>query len=149
MRKAVREQAGLRSQRLADAFARVRREDFLGPGPWQIARGGATRRGYEWTPDADPRHLYELVLVAIDAARGLNNGDPPSLARWFDLLEIGAGDRVAHVGCGVGYYTAILAEVVGAAGRVVGVEIDADLAARAAVESGAVGLGGGACRRWL
>jgi protein-L-isoaspartate(D-aspartate) O-methyltransferase len=35
------------------------------------------------------------------------------------------------VGCGVGYYTAIAAEVVGPGGRVIGVEIDADLVQRA------------------
>ena len=33
--------------------------------------------------------------------------------------------------CGVGYYTAVMAEVVGPNGYVVGVEIDADLASRA------------------
>ena len=36
-----------------------------------------------------------------------------------------------HVGCGVGYYTAVVAETVGEHGHVTGVEIDADLAARA------------------
>src|SRR3989442_716766 len=40
-------------------------------------------------------------------------------------------DRVFHLGCGVGYYTAILAEVTGASGQVVAVEVDADLAAHA------------------
>ena len=29
-----------------------------------------------------------------------------------------------HIGCGVGYYTAIIAEVVGPNGGVIGVEID-------------------------
>src|ERR1043166_5098874 len=42
-----------------------------------------------------------------------------------------AGERALHVGCGVGYYTAIMAEVVGPRGQVVGVEIDAALAERA------------------
>ena len=35
-----------------------------------------------------------------------------------------------HVGCGTGYYTAILAELVGPAGRVTALDVDADLAAR-------------------
>jgi protein-L-isoaspartate(D-aspartate) O-methyltransferase len=38
-----------------------------------------------------------------------------------------------HVGAGVGYYTAILAELVGAEGRVTAIEFDAELAARPAV----------------
>jgi protein-L-isoaspartate(D-aspartate) O-methyltransferase len=87
--------------------------------------------GYETTPDGDPVHLYENVLVAIDEARRLNNGEPATLARWIDELELAEGEHVVHVGCGVGYYTAILAELVGAGGRVIGVEIDPDLAARA------------------
>jgi protein-L-isoaspartate(D-aspartate) O-methyltransferase len=38
---------------------------------------------------------------------------------------------VLHLGCGAGYYTAVLAEVAGASGRVVAVEADAALAEEA------------------
>ena len=41
------------------------------------------------------------------------------------------GEHVVHVGAGVGYYTAILAELVGTTGRVTAIEYDAELAARA------------------
>jgi len=61
----------------------------------------------------------------------LNNGQPSYLAFCIDSLDLGEGDRVLHVGCGVGYYTAIMAEVVGDSGHVTGVEIDAELASRA------------------
>jgi protein-L-isoaspartate(D-aspartate) O-methyltransferase len=118
---------------LVDAFASVERERFLGPGPWLIA-SGPTRPGieaYRRTPDADPRHIYHNVLVGIDPARKLNNGQPSGLALWLAALEVRPGDRVVHVGCGVGYYTAIIAEVTGPSGRVTGVEIDPDLAERA------------------
>ena len=89
----VRAVANLQNEALAEAFARVRREDYLGAGPWQIAtpdswqgmtQGSAACEGYRTTPDADPRHLYHNVLVAIDAARRLNNGQPASLAVWLD-----------------------------------------------------------------
>ena len=86
---------------------------------------------YRTTEDDDPRHLYHNVLVAIDAARWLNNGQPGALALWIDALDLRDGERVVHVGCGLGYYSAILAEVVGAAGHVTAVEIDPALAARA------------------
>jgi protein-L-isoaspartate(D-aspartate) O-methyltransferase len=92
-------------------------------------RSGAPK--YRETPDADPRHIYHDVLVAIDPARVLNNGQPSALAKWLAALELVPGERVMHVGAGVGYYTAIIAEVVGSRGRVVGVEIDPDLAERA------------------
>ena len=126
----IRAASRLRSPALVRAFAVVPRERFLGPGPWQILsteRGG----GYRMTPDSDPRHLYQNVLVAIDPSRRLNNGLPSGIAFWLDALDLHTGDDALHVGCGTGYYTAIMAEVVGTAGRVVGVEIDAELAPRA------------------
>lgn len=124
----IRVAASLRSEALAEAFAAVPREDYLGSGPWQIPKSG----GYVLTGTADPRELYHDVLVAIDPERQLNNGHPSSLAGWIDMLELRQGSHVFHVGCGTGYYTAIMAEVVTSAGRVVAVEIDADLAKRAA-----------------
>jgi protein-L-isoaspartate(D-aspartate) O-methyltransferase len=126
----IRATAGLRSETLVRAFASVSREDFVGPGPWKVLRPPDVWR-YELTPDADPRHVYEDVLVALDANRSLNNGQPSGLARWLDSLDLAPGDRVFHVGCGVGYYTAIAAEAVSPGGRVVGVEVDPELAHRA------------------
>jgi len=83
------------------------------------------------TDDDDPRQLYHDVLIAIDASKHLNNGMPSALAAWLDSLEVKAGHRVLHTGCGLGYYTAILAHVVGPEGHVTGLEIEATLAARA------------------
>lgn len=136
----IRAASNIRSEALVEAFAKVEREHFLGSGPWQIARtvnslwqwiASRLYGSYRTTPDNDPKHLYQDVLVAIDPRRKLNNGLPSAIAFWLDALDLQAGDRVLHVGCGVGYYTAIIAEVVGHAGHVVGVEIDAELAARA------------------
>src|SRR5215217_4291394 len=136
----IRAASGLRSEALVDAFAKVPREHFLGSGAWQIARTEnglwqkfvrRLRGNYRKTPDANPKHLYQNVLVAIDASRNLNNGLPSGIAFWLDALSLQAGERVLHVGCGVGYYTAIIAEVVGAAGQVIGIEIDSELATRA------------------
>jgi protein-L-isoaspartate(D-aspartate) O-methyltransferase len=125
--------SNIRSQVLANALASVPRERYLGPGPWQLGSidllGGGSK--YRESPDADPRHLYHNVVVAIDPSRDLNNGHPGTLAAWIDALELQPGDRVFHMGCGVGYYTAIMAEIVGTAGRVTAAEIDTDLADRA------------------
>jgi protein-L-isoaspartate(D-aspartate) O-methyltransferase len=114
--------------RLVAAFARVPRERFVGPGPWLVRVG----EGYIRTPDADPAHIYDDVLVALDPVRRLNNGQPSLHAAAMAALGLGSGDIVVHVGCGTGYYTAILAELVGAGGQVHGYEIDAGLAALAA-----------------
>ncbi len=123
----VRSRANIPSGRLARAFAEVPREHYLGPGPWHIFRLGE----YATTEDADPRHLCHDALVAIDKSRFLNNGQPSALAAWLHILDLHEGDSVLHVGCGLGYYTAIIAHVVGPGARVVAVEIDVDLANRA------------------
>ena len=52
-------------------------------------------------------------------------------ALWINALDLQPGKRVYHLGCGVGYFTAIMAEVVGASGSVVASEVDEGLAARA------------------
>jgi len=120
----------LDSPALVEAFARVPREHFLGPGPWQIVFPDFTSDGTKYKTVSDPRQLYHNVLITIDASRGLNNGHPSSLAGWINALALKTGDRVFHVGCGVGYYTAIMAEVVGPEGTVIASEIDSGLATR-------------------
>jgi protein-L-isoaspartate(D-aspartate) O-methyltransferase len=133
----VRLVANVSSLALVEAFARVPREAFFGPGPWQIASGEqnlaplGTQSGSFYLTAGDPRDLYHNVLIAIDPTRYLNNGQPTALARWIDALDLKAGDRVFHLGCGVGYYTAIMAEVVGASGSVAAIEVDSNLAVRA------------------
>lgn len=123
----------IQSPALVEAFARVPRESFLGPGPWKIASADIGMGGviYTETVDADPRHVYHNVPIALDIARDLNNGQPGSLAHWIDALGLKSGDRLFHLGCGVGYFTAIMAEVVGKKGHVVASEVDSDLADRA------------------
>jgi protein-L-isoaspartate(D-aspartate) O-methyltransferase len=120
----------LGSRPVINAFATVPRERFFGPGPWRILSPVAMPE-YWTTEDADPRHLYHDVLIAIDEARGLNNGQPSLWARMYDHLKLSRGDHVVHIGAGTGYYSAILADIVGRTGRVTAIEIDPMLAVRA------------------
>jgi protein-L-isoaspartate(D-aspartate) O-methyltransferase len=122
---------------LVEAYARVPREKFLGPAPWQIsspearALSMAGLRESAYVTVNDPRDLYHNVVVALDRSKDINNGQPSALASWIDALALQPGDRAFHLGCGVGYYTAIIAEVVGPSGSVVALELQSDLAARA------------------
>ncbi len=116
--------------RLEDAFAAVARERFLGEGEWQICT--------PWSPSVtlprcDPILIYQDVVVALDRDRGVNNGSPSLHAHWMHRVAPRAGEIVAHIGAGAGYYAALLSELVGEAGRVTAVEYDTDLAARASV----------------
>src|SRR5688572_2354739 len=104
----LRAVSDLQSEALVRAFAKVPREHFFGPGPWQVRSPGI--EGYYATKDADPRRLYHNILVAIDATRHLNNGHPSLLAFLIDSLKLQEREHVVHVGCGTGYYTAIMAE---------------------------------------
>src|SRR5271168_1493319 len=113
--------------RIESAFAAVPREDFAGPPPWRIGSGGL----FGQTTGDDPARLYDDVLVAIDARRGINNGQPSLHAQAIDALGLKEGETVVQIGAGAGYYTAILARLVGPQGRVVAYEIEPDIAERA------------------
>src|SRR5260370_15264768 len=127
--KHVMAAAGVADRRVEAPCAAVRREHFLGPGPWPILRWG---RGYEPTPSRDLVYLYDDVLVGIIPERNLNNGQP-----WLHAMLIASaaprrGEHAVHIGAGVGYYTAILHRLVGRTGRVAAIEFDPGLAERTA-----------------
>jgi protein-L-isoaspartate(D-aspartate) O-methyltransferase len=111
---------------LEEAIAAVPRERFLGSPPWRISRQG---RGYETVRSHDPAVLYQDALFALLSPRGVNNGSPSLHARWLHALSLSEGDRVVHIGAGTGYYTAIMAQLVGSRGHVFAVEFDPALAA--------------------
>jgi protein-L-isoaspartate(D-aspartate) O-methyltransferase len=128
--KQVMAAAGIVDRRVEAAFAAVRREDFLGRGPWQVVRWGD--RGYEPTPSRDPVYIYDNVVVAILPERSLNNGQPSFLAALIADAAPRPGEHAVHIGAGVGYYTAILARLVGRTGRITAIELDPALADRLA-----------------
>ena len=129
--------AKLRTPELVGAFARVAREQFLPPGPWTVLSEGG--EGFMMgagvrtrvTPDADPARVHHNITVAIGPDRQLFNGQPSTLGSWIDALDLTPGARVLHVGSGLGYYTAVIAECVGPTGRLVSYEVDEALAAGA------------------
>ena len=123
--------ANIRTPGLVEALAQVPREKFLPHGPWlirsEIDYGGGSRQ----TPDDDPRHVYHNVVVAIDPDRQLFNGAPSLLCICIDALGLAPGARALHVGCATGYYSALMAHIVGPSGSLVSIEVDESLAATA------------------
>lgn len=120
---------GISSPAILAAFSTVPRERFLAPGPWLIQNTDAQT----FTQTSDPVTVYHDALIVLDAAKHLNNGQPSLWAFHLSLLHLQPGDSVLHLGCGAGYYSAILAELVGPNGRVIAVEIDETLAERARI----------------
>ncbi|WP_310964979.1 protein-L-isoaspartate O-methyltransferase family protein [Nocardioides terrisoli] len=82
------------------AFAAVPRSGFLPPA------------------DRDRADFDGPVLIG----HGQTNSQPRTVAAMLRLLEVGIGMRVLDVGAGSGWTTALLAELTGPGGRVVGVE---------------------------
>ncbi len=119
--------AGSTDERLIAAFSSVHREDFVGPGPWSIFIGS----GYLSTTSDDPRFVYQDLLVGLAPERGINNGEPSLHARCLAAVMPRFGETVVHIGAGTGYYTALLAALVGTMGQVTAFEIAIDLAERA------------------
>jgi protein-L-isoaspartate(D-aspartate) O-methyltransferase len=75
--------------------------------------------------DADRRQAELDAPISI--GHGQTNSQPRTVFAMLELLDVHPGDRVLDVGSGSGWTTALLAELVGPNGNVIGVEIDATL----------------------
>lgn len=72
----------------------------------------------------------------LSIAPGREMIEARTLAKMLDALNISPGERVLHLGCGLGYGTAVLAEM---GANVLGIEEDAVLAGAAQVQLAAEG----------
>ncbi len=103
---------------VAEAFLAVPRRGFL-------PQGERDRASYDGP-------------IAIGA--GQTNSQPRTVEAMLRLLEVEPGMRVLDVGSGSGWTTALLAELVGPAGSVVGVELEPRLVAWGSSNLDAAGL---------
>jgi protein-L-isoaspartate(D-aspartate) O-methyltransferase len=110
---------------LVEAFRTTPREAFLGPGPWYAFTGSKSVS----IPTDDPAFVYQDVVIRLKG--DINNGQPSLHAMCLGALKVQPGETAIHIGAGQGYYTAILAQLVGPHGRVHAYEVDLELAARA------------------
>ncbi|GAA2746488.1 fibrillarin-like rRNA methylase [Terrabacter aerolatus] len=94
------------ADRVQQAFAAVPRAHFL-------PRGARSRAGED---------------IPILIGRGQTSSQPRTVGDMLRLLDVRPGQRVLDVRSGSGWTTALLAHLTGAAGEVVGVELEPDLA---------------------
>ena len=90
----------LKSPEIISAFKKIDRRDFLRPA------------------DRGKSEINEPV----DIGYGQTNSQPATVAFMLEKLRPKSGDKILDLGSGSGWTTALLAEIVGAPGRVYGVE---------------------------
>lgn len=95
----------LKTQRIIDAFLKIKRVDFL--------------------PE-DSKNLAE-VNGALPIGYGQTISQPLVVAFMIEQLQPKEGDKILDVGSGSGWTTALLAEIVGEKGRVIAIEIVPEL----------------------
>ncbi len=109
----------IRSDSVAFAFAAVPRERFI---PDVLFEHGleAVYRDRAYPIKHDPRGMPLS-----------SSSQPAIMAEMLELLDVEPGHRILEVGAGTGYNAALLAQLVGAGGRVTSVDVDPQLCRRA------------------
>lgn len=95
----------LKTLRIIKAFEKIDRADFV--------------------PEELQGEAYENYPLPI--GRGQTISQPATVAFMLERLQPQEGDRVLDVGSGSGWQTAMLAEIVGSKGQVIGIEIKDEL----------------------
>jgi protein-L-isoaspartate(D-aspartate) O-methyltransferase len=115
----------IRSASIEAAFRAVYRHHFL-PG----------------TPFEDAYSNRAIAAKQDASGEWISSSSQPSImAIMLEQLELQPGQTVLEIGAGTGYNAALMAHIVGPAGRVVTVDLDADIAAAAREHLSAAGFG--------
>lgn len=127
---AIDSTGAIRSDAVRQAFRRVRRHEFVR----RVYRGGE-----DDVVRIDLANLDHLRMIYADNPLVTRWGPPPSsttlpslMAAMLERLDLRSGMRVLEIGAGTGYNAALMSEMVGKSGRVVAVDILADVAQEAA-----------------
>lgn len=123
------------SDRLLRIFADdlAARGVFTSPG---IEAAFRTVRRHRFLPGVVLEEAYRDRVIVTKMEDGVPvsaSSQPSFMAVVLQQLELEPGHRVLEIGTGTGYNAALMAEIVGKQGKVVSVDIDADVAARARV----------------
>ena len=76
----------------------------------------------------EAQQAYAEADQPLPIGHGQTNSQPSTVRRMLELLDVRPGNRVLDVGCGSAWTTALLDELTGPDGSVVGVELEEELA---------------------
>jgi len=93
-------QGYLKTDRIIDAFSKVRRVDFV---PKELAGAAGAN-------------------IPLPIGHGATISQPLTVAFMLEKLQPRLGDKVLDIGAGSGWTTALLAHIVGKKGKVIGIE---------------------------
>lgn len=109
----------IKTRTIRRAFLTVPRELFVGD---HFRRGGF---------EAVYRDQPLVTKTDAKGAAVSSSSQPAIMAIMLEALRLRAGQRVLEIGAGTGYNAALLASIVGPAGRVTAIDIDPELISRA------------------
>lgn len=127
--------------RFSDAVIAVPRDRFVHR--FRVGDGALLDR------DADPAGTLPLIY-SDEVMRHVgphgellpsSNSQPSYILFLLQLLDLAAGHRVLEIGSGSGWLAAVMAKLVGPAGRVSGVELLPDLAAQSRTDLASLAIG--------
>ncbi len=95
----------LKTPEIISAFRKIKREDFLPEGVKDLAESNE----------------------ALPIGFGQTNSQPLTVTFMLELLASKKGDKILDIGTGSGWTTAILAEIIGNQGGIIGLEIAPEL----------------------
>ncbi|MCB0010236.1 MAG: methyltransferase domain-containing protein, partial [Anaerolineales bacterium] len=120
----LRRQGHIRSGLVADAFMTVPRHLFA--------------------PQVSPEEAYanQVVPLKQNGQQMISTlSQPAMMAIMLEALELQPGMSVLEIGTGSGYNAALLRQIVGPTGRIVSVDVEADLVAQAEQNLAGAGYG--------
>lgn len=105
--KNLKDRGMLENKKFFNAFTKIDRKNFI------------TKELQDFAYEDEPLTIGEGQTIS----------QPYTVAFMFNLLKPKKGDKILDVGSGSGYTTALLAEIVGEEGKIIGVELIPELVA--------------------